>query len=50
MAEKLVVLALGMESLELKTTTASLVSSLHEIMARAAETKRDLKKVQETFA
>lgn len=42
--------ALWTETLELKTTTVSIVVFLLNVKARAAETERDLKNAQETIA
>lgn len=49
-AEDKVVLVLGTEIFELNTTTGSLVGSLQELKPRVFDTKRDLKKDQETAA
>lgn len=43
-------LASGTEIYDLKTRTSSILGSLQEVAARAAETKRNLKKALETIA
>lgn len=50
MSEKEIVLALGRDILELKTTTSSLVGFGRDAKARAFETERDPKMMQKTVA